>query len=813
MPDTRDSLSPRELISAPAGHAAQSEGAGVYAPDITSLIEEREAIAAELREREEELRAVVEGTGIATWKWDPVHDRIIYQRNVDVMYGLSGPLETYAQLQPYLHPDDLPRAIAAIEHSLATGDNLEIEYRVLRPDGTTIWVTSVASLVRENGTVAFAGIKMDITERKQTEANLRDSEARYRGLAEGGSKFVWINRPDGYTTYVNPQWTAYTGLTQEQTAGSGWSNVLHPDDRAGVFESHKRAVATGTVHETQLRYKCAADGEYRWFIARSTPLRDENGAIQNWMGVAMDIHAQKQAEAALRESEERFRTMADTAPVLIWMLGLEKECFYVNKSWLDFTGRTAEQEIGDGWTENVHPDDVAHCLDAFIASFNARRQFEMEYRLRRCDGQYRWLLSHGVPRFTPDGEFLGYIGSCIDIEERKQAEQENARLLREAQEASRLKDEFLAVVSHELRTPLNAILGWSHLCNSGDLGADEFPHAMEVIERNARAQAQIVEDILDMARVISGKMRIEIAPFALDELACEVLESVRPAAEAKNIALHTHFAPELPLLPADAGRSRQILWNLLSNAIKFTPKNGQVTVALSQTGDMMELVVSDTGQGIEPNFLPFVFDRFRQADSGTTRRHGGLGLGLSLVRHLVEAHGGSINVRSEGQGLGAVFTVHLPLRAMEPLDARDELPQSGAGGKPLPPEGKLAGARLLVVDDRPDSRQAVSSLLERSGAAVETAGTVEEARVKVRQFTFDVVLYDLAMPDEDGYSFIAWLREQAIAEGRPLPAVALTAYASVQERARALSAGFAAFVLTPIEPDELISTVTRLSDR
>jgi PAS domain S-box-containing protein len=387
-----------------------------------------------------------------------------------------------------------------------------------------------------------------------------------------------------------------------------------------------------------------------------------------------------QMDSKLREGEEQFRILADTAPVMMWASGIDKLCVFFNKPWLDFTGRTMEEELGDGWSEGVHPDDYDLCLKTYVTSFDARQPFKMEYRLKRYDGEYRWLLNHGVPRFSPCGEFLGYIGSCIDVTERKQVDAERERLAQEqaarsaAEAASRSKDEFIAMVSHELLSPLNAILGYARMLRSGTASREALDRATAIIERNAKAQLRIIEDLLDSARIIAGKLRIEARRINLAPLLEAALDTVKVAAEAKGITLVAEFDPACEEVAGDPARLQQVALNLLSNAVKFTPKGGRVELRMESASDGVRITVSDTGRGIEPEFLPFVFERFKQAEPSGAGRFGGLGLGLSLVKYLVESHCGTITAASEGKGRGATFTVTLPLGRRNHIAPQRDLP-------------------------------------------------------------------------------------------------------------------------------------------
>ena len=402
-----------------------------------------------------------------------------------------------------------------------------------------------------------------------------------------------------------------------------------------------------------------------------------------------------------------------------------------------------------------------------------------------------------------------------DLARRASLAVENARLYRQAQEANRIKDEFLATLSHELRTPLTAILGWASMLKAGGFDAEATLRGVETIERNARAQRQIVEDVLDVSRIITGKLRLELHPVEVRAVLQEAVETVRPAAEAKGVNLSTLLAADVGEVSADPDRLRQVMWNMLSNAVKFTEPGGRVEVELRREGAQAVVRVSDTGQGIAPEFLPHVFDRFRQADMGTTRRHGGLGLGLSIVRHLVELHGGEVTAESAGPGLGARFTIRLPLKSVPPPQppARQTEAEREAAPGAADASATLAGKCVLLVEDETDAREMLKAFLEGCGARVRAVGSAAEAWESLEGAGCDVLVSDIGMPEEDGYSLIARVRERDARRGGLTPAVALSAYARDEDRARSLSAGFDAHVPKPVEPAELLSIVAVLARR
>jgi len=411
------------------------------------------------------------------------------------------------------------------------------------------------------------------------------------------------------------------------------------------------------------------------------------------------------------------------------------------------------------------------------------------------------------------------IRDYIEAEKRAAAELEklftSERHARsEAETANRLKDEFLATVSHELRTPLNAILGWANLLRTGKLDGGKIQEALETVERNARSQAQIIEDLLDVSRIITGKLKLDIRPLAAAALVKSAVDSISPAAEAKDIVIKTNIADETTEIAGDSARLQQVLWNLLSNAVKFTPCGGTIEIGIKRENSNLVVSVGDTGSGIAPEFLPYVFDRFRQADGTTTRHFGGLGLGLAIVKHLVEQHGGSVRAESEGKGKGAVFILNLPLLSRLQKNGK---PQNGGiygeNNSDGAIEKSLAGLNVLVVDDEIDALELIKIFLETSGAQVSTAQSVSEALENIKQSAPDVIVSDIGMPGVNGYEFIENVRRLAPEKGGKIPAIALTAYARNEDRLEALRYGFQTHIAKPVEMNELITTVASLAAR
>jgi signal transduction histidine kinase/DNA-binding response OmpR family regulator len=409
-----------------------------------------------------------------------------------------------------------------------------------------------------------------------------------------------------------------------------------------------------------------------------------------------------------------------------------------------------------------------------------------------------------------------------EVAERKLAEEERAQMLireqaarAEAEQANRTKDEFLATLSHELRTPLTAILGWSHLLQTKTLDQENMERALETIERNARSQSQLIDDLLDVSRIITGKLRIDMRPVELVSIIEAAIDSMRPTAQAKSIQFEVTCDKAASHVSGDSNRLQQIVWNLVSNAVKFTPEGGRVNVSLERSGDHAQIAISDTGQGIDARFLPFIFDRFRQADGSTTRKYGGLGLGLAIVRHLVELHGGTIKVHSDGVNKGATFTVLLPLKTDNgKLDVGTQLSsiESTGGDNSIHCAPVLDGLRILVVDDEADTREFIVTVLSQCGAEIKSTASAAEALAALKVWAADLIVSDIGMPEEDGYSLIKKVRQPGHRYSQ-IPAVALTAYASIEDQTRILASGFQVHIAKPVVPDELISKIANAVSR
>src|SRR5262252_5515836 len=545
--------------------------------------------------------------------------------------------------------------------------------------------------------------------------------------------------------------------------------------------------------------------------------------------LAADYLERKQAEEKLRESEERLRLAHSAANIgtFDWdiAVGLSVWAPETERMWgLPGGGFGGTYE---DWKKQVHPEDLPGANDMVRRALaDPDTPYSFEYRIVRPDGSVRWIYAKGSTIRDESGRPVRMIGINMDVTDRKQAEAERERLLAEeqrlreaAEAATRAKDEFLAVVSHEMRSPLNAVLGYVRMARAKSHDAAAVAHYCEIIARHARMQQKLIEDLLDTARLISGKLKLELAPADLRLVLEEAVEVVRPAAEAKRIDLETRFGRAPKQLLCDAARLRQVVWNLLQNAVKFTPEGGRVELRMKRAGQRVHVIVSDTGRGIEPDFLPAVFDRFSQGDMSRTQRHGGLGLGLALSKQLVEMHGGTIEAASAGVGRGATFTVTLPLGAPRvasyPQPARPIAEISvGPEAMPMKDLPRLDGLRVLVVDDQEEARLMIAQSLGEWGADVAVAASGREALELIEGAAFDALVCDIAMPEMDGFEFIARLRAMGgapeLSRVSRLPAIALTALARPEDRIQSLAAGFQMHVAKPVELAELIMVIANL---
>jgi len=632
-----------------------------------------------------------------------------------------------------------------------------------------------------------------------------------------GHMGVWTRDFADDRVWWSPELEEIFGLAPGTFDGTyaTYESLIHEDDRPAAREAVERAVRDHADYAIDFRFRHSS-GEWRWMEGRGRAVYDEQGRPQMLYGIGMDVTRYKDvridhafASAIVASSDDAIVGKTLQGVIKSWNQGAER-----------IFGYTASEAIGQSIELIIPPDHRHEERDILRRLARGERIEHFETVRRAKDGRLVDVSLTVSPVRDETGRIVGASKIARDVTEQKRTRAEREELLEReqtartrAEEASRLKDEFLATVSHELRTPLSAIVGWARLLADGSLDAEQTRRAAEVMDRNARAQTQLIDDLLDVSRIITGKLRLNIGrvhPAAVIESA---LDSVKPSADAKQIRLRTVIDRDAGAISGDSARIQQVIWNLVSNAIKFTPRGGEVEVRLSGGPSMVEITVSDTGQGIGPEMLPHVFERFRQAEAGTTRTHGGLGLGLAIVRHIVELHGGTVGATSEGEGRGARFTVRLPSWSGVPSEpaALPIVPARDAGESPRMPleqTPRLDGLKIVLVDDEMDARAMLREVLERRGAEVREAGSAREALALVEEWRPSVLVSDIGMPGTDGYELIRQVRSRET-DSR-VPAVALTAYARSEDRMRALLAGYQMHVAKPIDPAELILVIAGL---
>lgn len=654
--------------------------------------------------------------------------------------------------------------------------------------------------------------------KKNQIANLKSPELAPYWLAaiiESAEDAIISKTLEGIITSWNKGAERIFGYTADEVIGKPITILIPPghEDEEPAILARLRAGERMEHYET---VRVRKDGQLIDISLTVSPIRGPKGEIVGASKVARDITEQREVRRAIDEANERLRLALEASRLGDWSWDAKTNLVRLSETAARiFDVAPASQVSRPQMQTLLHDEDRERVMAVVESAIAARIDYEVEYRINRKDGSQTWVLGKGRGIYGDDGSLVGLLGFTQDISTRKAAEVEMERLYRQAEESSRLKEEFLATISHELRTPLSAILGWARMLRLGQLSTEHTAKALDTIERNARAQAQLVDDLLDVSRIITGKLRMDVRPSDPSGFIDAAVEAVRPAAEAKGVRVLKVMDTGPVSIPGDPVRLQQVVWNLLSNAIKFTPRGGRVQIRSERVNSHLEIVVTDTGQGISPEFLPHVFDRFRQADQKTSRQHGGLGLGLAIVRHLVELHGGTVSATSEGEGKGATFTVMLPITPLYRVDLSGDRVHPAARDL-LPPDNctdRLDGMDILVVDDEPDTRELLKQGLEFCGAKVRVAGSAPEAMDSLMALVPDILISDVGMPGIDGYDLIRQIRGLPLEHGGKVAAIALTAYTRVEDRLHALRAGYDMHVPKPVELAELVAVAASVARR
>ncbi|MEP0917475.1 PAS domain S-box protein [Leptolyngbya sp. DQ-M1] len=942
-------------------------------------IDRRKQAELALQQSQERLNLAMKAAKMGSWDWDLQTNRVHWSTNLEHLFGMApGSFDgRYETVRSMIHPDDLPWIEQAIQPALHDREEYNIEFRFILPDGTVRWALGLGQVFYDaaGNPVKMAGVDMDITERKQSAESLRASEQRFRLMADNAPMMIWVADTTGHCTYLSKRWYEFTGQSEVAGLGLGWLDAVHSEDYEATRTIFLNAVERHEAFQTEYRLR-GQDGNYRWVIGAGHPWTDpESHQFKGHISSIVDIHDRKLAEEALHQSEDRLRIAIASAQLGTWDWNLITRELTWDVGCKAILGLPPEADASlEVFFEALHPDDRDRAEQAMQWSINSASggDYDVEYRtIGIQDRIERWIRAKGQAYFDATGKPLRMIGTILDITEQKRSEaalaerrdhiellyettrdllsstqplalietvfsklkervgldvylnyildesqqklrlanyggipedvaqqikwlnigqaicgtvaQERRQIVRaeiqqsdepklelarslgatacasqplvvrekllgtlsfgslsrteftaseqslfqaicdqiaialersellnslqqqteELVRVNRIKDEFLAILSHELRSPLNPILGWTKLLQAGKVNAAQMPQALATIERNANLQTQLIDDLLDVAKILRGKLTLNINSVNLSFVIEAAIETVRTASTAKAISLHS-VLPNIGQVRGDAARLQQVVWNLLSNAIKFTPNSGQIDIHLEQVGNQAQLTISDTGKGISPEFLPHIFESFQQEDASITRKYGGLGLGLAIVRQLVEAHGGTITADSPGEELGATFTVLLTLLNVEPaIEPSIEPPHQ---------ELDLTGIRVLGVDDEPDARDLLAVLLTQYGAEVLIVTSAAEVLSNLPSFQPNILVSDIGMPQVDGYTLIQQVRSLPVEQGGQIPAIALTAYAREDDHNRAINSGYQRHITKPLDPEQLVQAIITLID-
>lgn len=826
------------------------QGNPVRMAGIHHDIDDRKRAETQLRQSEERLQMAIDATQMGVWEWNLNTNEVFWSTYHERLLGYEPgiPYRTYAEWAQRVHPEDLQRVEATLCDAMIQRQSYRCEYRVIWPDGSLHWLEGLGKYIYDSQgqPTRMHGILYEITERKQAEQRLQDSEERLQlGMQVSGFVLARFDYASD-TVELSPEAATLYGLTTDQLVlpRARIHDTFHPEERAELAQIIQQVLDPAGPSWFDREHRIVwSNGEVRWLSVRkqvffghhSHPSKPTHAIL-----VALDITERKQAEIDLQERNEHIRLLYETTrdllstnqPLMLIqsvfealkaLIGLDVYFNYVldkqqqRLHLISYDGIPAEQAQDIEWL------DVGAAICGTVAQ--QRRQL-MKVNLQQCiDPKTELLRSLGLTAYCvqpliAQDKLYGTLGFgsrsrqeftlseqelfqaiCDQIAIAIERSELFASLQQQTEElirANRIKDEFLAVLSHELRSPLNPILGWAKLLQTRSFDAARTADALATIERNAKLQTQLIDDLLDVAKILRGKLNLEVAPVDLVFVIESAIDTVRAAAVAKNIHLHLVLS-RTGQVSGDATRLQQVVWNLLSNAIKFTPHNGRVEIRLERVENQAQITVSDTGRGIKPDFLPYLFESFRQEDATTTRQYGGLGLGLSIVRHLVEALGGTIRADSPGEGQGATFMVRLPLLELEPARNRSE--------KLLERELDLTGVRVLVVDDEPDARELLTVLLSQYGAEVITVHSAAEVLANLESFQPDILISDIGMPHVDGFTLIQQIRALPPEKGGQVPAIALTAYARHEDYQRAIAKGYQRHVTKPLDPEQLVRAV------
>jgi len=760
---------------------------------ICTDIHDRKQAEDAIKQSEERYRSLIAATSQIVWTAD------VEGRSADLpsLRAYTGQTEAEVVGLGWLdaiHPDDRERTNQVWMEAAQTNSLYETEFRLRRADGNYRYFQARGVPIQnEDGTIReWVGTCTDIHDRKQAEDAIKQSEERYRSLILATSQIVWITDPEGRCEDT-PSMRAYTGQTEAEVVGFGWLDTIHPDDREGTVQVWMEAVQTKSLFEIEYRLR-RADGNYHYFQARAVPILNEDGSIREWVGTSIDIHDRKQAEDAIKQSEERYRSLIAATSQMVWTADAEGRAPDL-PSWRAYTGQTEAEMAGLGWLDAIHPDDRERTNQAWMEAVQTNSLFEIEYQIRRADGNYRYFQVRGVPLLDEDGSIREWIGTCTDIHDRKEAEILQGKAKEAAEAASRAKSEFLANMSHELRTPLNGIMGYAQILQRSKLNEEERSR-INVIYQCGSHLLTLINDILDLSKIEAQKVELMPTDFHFPAFLQGVAEMCRIRAEIKGIHFHFPSSPELPIgIRADEKRLRQVLINLLSNAIKFTDEGSVTFIVTFAAEGKIRFEIRDTGTGIAQDQLQAIFQPFEQV--GDRRRQTeGTGLGLAISKRIVELMGSTIQVQSE-MNVGSIFW----------FDANISPADEWVKTSQIDDRGQIIGIKdrqpkIVVIDDKWANRSVISNLLSPIGFEVSEANDGQQGWEKILEVQPDLIVTDLLMPELDGFELIKLVRESE--NFKDLIIIVCSASVFETDQYRSLEAGANAFIAKPVQATELL---------
>jgi PAS domain S-box-containing protein len=762
-----------------------------------------------LRRRTEELEQLLAVLPVAVWVAEDPECRSVRgnpaaQRLLGLTPEASFPASWPADEQPPIRPVQDGRAIAAADLPLqqaVTNDcaveNFELELEL--PDGRAINLLCNSVPLHDvyGGVRGGVAAGLDVSVLKAIERRLRESESRFQMLAESVPVHVWMD-DGGAMGFVNQRHLEYTGLPSEALSSDAWASVLHPEDRESFLAGYGAAFAAQVEHRAEARLR-RHDGVYRWFEIFGCP-RFQGEQFAGYVGISIDISDRKEAQDALRaselafkDSEERYRTLAEGMPFFIWQTDPDGRFEYMNPFLTGYTGFSLENMNDQGWASALHPDDRSRVLPYWERALQTGEPIDIEHRTRRkADGEYRWFRGIGVPVRDEQGRIAKWVGATVDIHDERIA----ADALRDA---DRRKDEFLATLAHELRNPLAPILNSLHVLRAEGPSDPQLDALRDVIERQVGQMARLLDDLLDVGRISRNRFELRKSRVALASVIESAIETSSPWLERGGHSLELELPRDPVFLDADPVRLGQVFSNVLNNAANYTPDPSVIRISAEREGRGLVIRVRDNGIGIAADMLPHVFEMFSRAEPALARSRGGLGIGLSLARNLVELHGGTIEGHSAGAGMGSEFVVRLPIAT------NDETRVAAPRGPEQP--ARVRPCRILVIDDLADSADSLAILLRAMGHDAHVAYDGEEGIAAAQKLAPEVIVLDIGMPKMNGYETCRYIRKQPW--GQDIHLVALTGWGQTNDRIRTEDAGFDCHLVKPVDPAELSNVLAR----